>query len=94
MAQKPVNFVSWIDAARYANWVENGRGEEASTETGAFDLTGGGPAIEASSRETVPERVRADGGPDPSRTPRALASNASLSTVTQLANPRFGDKCR
>jgi formylglycine-generating enzyme required for sulfatase activity len=43
MADKPVNFVSWLDAARYANWLENGQpagGQDATTtETGAFDLT-------------------------------------------------------
>jgi formylglycine-generating enzyme required for sulfatase activity len=43
MANKPVNFVSWLDAARYANWLEHGRPSgilaAASTETGAFDLT-------------------------------------------------------
>ncbi len=24
MANKPVNYVSWFDAARYANWIHNG----------------------------------------------------------------------
>jgi formylglycine-generating enzyme len=51
MAAKPVNFVSWLDAARYANWVENGSPEGAigpeTTETGAFDLTGDDPAVTA-----------------------------------------------
>jgi hypothetical protein len=26
MADKPVTFVSWFDAARFANWVHNGQG--------------------------------------------------------------------
>lgn len=42
MASKPVNFVSWLDAARYANWLFNGKPQgtagPATTETGAFDL--------------------------------------------------------
>jgi formylglycine-generating enzyme required for sulfatase activity len=32
--------VSWFDAARFANWIENGQGS-ASTETGAYTLVGG-----------------------------------------------------
>jgi formylglycine-generating enzyme required for sulfatase activity len=43
MANKPVNFVSWLDAARYANWLENGQPtgppSNTTTEQGAFDLT-------------------------------------------------------
>jgi formylglycine-generating enzyme required for sulfatase activity len=43
-ANKPVAFVSWLDAARYANWFQHGKpsgpGAVASTETGAYDLTG------------------------------------------------------
>jgi sulfatase modifying factor 1 len=37
---KPVNFVSWFDAARVANWLQNGQGS-GSTETGAYTLVGG-----------------------------------------------------
>lgn len=39
MANKPVNFVSWFDAARFANWMNNGKGA-ASTETGSYTLNG------------------------------------------------------
>jgi formylglycine-generating enzyme required for sulfatase activity len=41
----PVNFVSWIDAIRYINWVHNGQGSmgAAITETGAYTLLGGTP---------------------------------------------------
>lgn len=39
MANKPVNFVSWFDAARFANWMNNGKGA-ASTETGSYALNG------------------------------------------------------
>ena len=40
MADKPVNYVSWFDAARVANWLQNGQGS-GSTETGAYTLVGG-----------------------------------------------------
>ena len=36
-ARKPVNFVSFFDACRFANWMHNGRGS-GSTETGAYEL--------------------------------------------------------
>ncbi len=42
MAVMPVNFVSWLDAARYVNWLENGKpvtSEDAATEGGSYDLT-------------------------------------------------------
>lgn len=37
---KPVNFVSWFDAARFANWVHNGATVGGDTETGAYNLNG------------------------------------------------------
>jgi sulfatase modifying factor 1 len=39
MANKPVNYVSWWDAARVANWLHNGQGA-GSTETGVYALNG------------------------------------------------------
>ncbi len=39
MGDKPVNYVSWYDAARFANWMMNGQGA-GSTETGAYTLNG------------------------------------------------------
>ena len=36
-ANHPVNYVSWGDAARFANWLTNGQGN-GSTETGAYNL--------------------------------------------------------
>ena len=39
MGNKPVNFVSWYDAARFTNWLGNGQGN-GSTETGAYTLSG------------------------------------------------------
>jgi formylglycine-generating enzyme required for sulfatase activity len=43
--QRPVTFVTWFDAARFANWMQNGQpsglGEvNASTEDGAYSLHG------------------------------------------------------
>ena len=31
MGNKPVNFVSWLDAARYVNWLENGMPSDAAS---------------------------------------------------------------
>lgn len=39
MTNRPVNFVSWFDAARFSNWMHNGQGA-GSTETGAYTLSG------------------------------------------------------
>jgi hypothetical protein len=36
----PVNFVSFYDALRFANWLNNGQGS-ADTETGSYTLLGG-----------------------------------------------------
>ncbi len=51
MANKPVNFVSWLDAARYTNWLFNGspRGlaGAGTTESGAFDLQVVDPSLNA-----------------------------------------------
>ena len=37
---KPVMFVSWFDAARYANWLNNGAQNGGNTENGAYSLNG------------------------------------------------------
>lgn len=39
---RPVNFVSYFDAVRFANWMHNGQGD-GDTETGAYTLLGGTP---------------------------------------------------
>ncbi len=36
-ANRPTTYVSWFDAARFANWMANGQGS-GSTENGAYDL--------------------------------------------------------
>ena len=44
MGDKPVNYVSWYDAARFSNWLHNGQPTGAqgptTTEGGAYTLTG------------------------------------------------------
>jgi len=37
---RPANYVSWYDAIRFANWLNNGQGS-GDTETGAYTLLGG-----------------------------------------------------
>jgi sulfatase modifying factor 1 len=39
LAQRPVVYVSWFDAARFANWMMNGQGS-GDMETGAYTLNG------------------------------------------------------
>jgi len=36
----PISYVSWHDAARFANWMHNGATAGASTETGAYTMNG------------------------------------------------------
>jgi hypothetical protein len=40
---KPVVYVSWYDAIRFANWLHNGQGGPGTTEDGAYTLLGGTP---------------------------------------------------
>ncbi len=42
MNDRPVTFVSFWDAARFTNWLNNGQGS-GDTETGAYTLSGGTP---------------------------------------------------
>jgi hypothetical protein len=37
---RPITYVNWFDAARFANWMNNGATNGASTETGAYTLNG------------------------------------------------------
>ena len=38
-ANKPVTYVLFYDALRFANWLHNGKGSAADTETGAYTIT-------------------------------------------------------
>jgi formylglycine-generating enzyme required for sulfatase activity len=37
---RPISYVSWFEAARFANWMNNGAINGANTETGAYTLNG------------------------------------------------------
>ena len=37
---RPIAYINWFDAARFANWMHNGATNGASTETGAYSLNG------------------------------------------------------
>ncbi len=37
---RPITYVNWFGAARFANWMHNGATNGASTETGAYTLNG------------------------------------------------------
>jgi formylglycine-generating enzyme len=52
---KPVVFVSWYDAIRFANWMHNGQGT-GNTETGAYTILGGMPT------PTNPDAIVRNGG--------------------------------
>ena len=59
MGDKPVNYVSWFDAARVSNWLMNGATSSSSTETGAYTLvsgqtTGTAPAVNPGATFYVP----------------------------------------
>jgi formylglycine-generating enzyme required for sulfatase activity len=58
MGDKPVNFVSWFDAARVSNWLMNGGTSSSSTETGAYTLNGGtsgnAPAVNSGAAVYIP----------------------------------------
>jgi hypothetical protein len=40
-SNKPVIYVSWYDAIRFVNWLQNGQGN-GDTETGTYSITNGG----------------------------------------------------
>jgi formylglycine-generating enzyme len=42
-ANNPVNYVTWFDAIRFVNWLNNGQGGPGTTEYGAYTLEGGTP---------------------------------------------------
>jgi len=58
MGDKPVNYVSWFDVARVANWYTNGATSTSGTETGAYTLggatSGAAPAVNAGATYHIP----------------------------------------
>ncbi len=99
-ADKPVNFVTFFDAARFVNWMHNGQGV-GDTETGAYELLGAFPtAIErsAGARFFLPDEDEwykagyYNPGGSPSYTKYATQSGflptAALATATgDVSNP-------
>jgi formylglycine-generating enzyme required for sulfatase activity len=43
MANRPITYVDWFKAVRFANWMNNGQAA-GSTETGAYTLNGASPS--------------------------------------------------
>jgi formylglycine-generating enzyme required for sulfatase activity len=93
MGNKPVNFVSWFDAARVSNWLQNGATSEASMETGAYNLnnaTGGNAvAMNAGARFFIPSENQwykaayyKGGGTNAGYWPYATQSNTLPTSVT------------
>lgn len=39
-AKKPISYITWFNAARFANWMHNGATANADLETGAYTLSG------------------------------------------------------
>ena len=60
MGDKPVNFVTWFNAARVSNWLMNGGTSSSSTETGAYTLngatSGNAPAVNLGATFYIPTR--------------------------------------
>lgn len=60
MINKPVNFLSWYNAARYCNWLHNnkpsGPQNSSTTENGAYTLTGntGNPSRNSGAKYFIP----------------------------------------
>lgn len=55
-ANRPITYVDWLDAARFANWMSNGQPTGApsstTTENGAYDLTRGSYAKNSTNPNT------------------------------------------
>ncbi|MDR1282755.1 MAG: formylglycine-generating enzyme family protein [Opitutaceae bacterium] len=56
-ALKPVNFVSFYDAARFVNWLTNGQGEAGTTEYGLYVFSSDGSTL-----VSTPDHAEAAGG--------------------------------
>jgi formylglycine-generating enzyme required for sulfatase activity len=50
---RPITYVSWNDAARFANWMHNGQGS-GDTETGAYTMTTFGAAANPGALYFIP----------------------------------------
>ena len=52
---RPIAYIDWFAAARFANWMHNGGGS-GDTETGAYNFNGitTGPAVSANAEAKFP----------------------------------------
>jgi len=93
MGNKPVNFVSWFDAARVSNWLHNGATSSSSMETGAYTLnnatSGNAVAMNAGARFFIPSENQwykaayyKGGGTNAGYWPYATQSNTLPTSVT------------
>ena len=53
LANRPIAYTSYFDAARYVNWLTNGKGSW-STESGTYTITGTGSSTTVGPRATNP----------------------------------------
>ena len=87
MGNKPVNFVTWLDAARYVNWLHNGKPTGAqgnsTTEQGAYDLTVATPGVNAT-RQSRSALVPPDAG----RMERRGVHRSDQCLVLHLSDPQ------
>jgi sulfatase modifying factor 1 len=87
LANRPVVYVSWFDAARFANWLTNGQGS-GDTETGAYTLNG---AISGMFNATIGEFFLKNAGaqvyiPTEDEWYKAAYYNGATSTYSQFPN--------
>jgi formylglycine-generating enzyme required for sulfatase activity len=93
MGNKPVNYVSWFDAARVSNWLHNGATSSSSMETGAYTLnnatSGNAVAMNAGARFFIPSENQwykaayyKGGGTNAGYWPYATQSNTLPTSVT------------
>lgn len=83
MSNKPVNFVNWFDAARYCNWLHNGKPSglqtSSTTEDGVYPLNGSISGI-ITKRTIAPT-------PTPTPTPTTTPTNTRTPTPTRTVTP-------
>lgn len=89
MGNKPVNFVSWFDAARYCNWLHNGKPSglqsNDTTEDGAYPLYGALSGIIA--KRTIAPTPTPTMTPTNTRTPTPTSSVTPTITKTTTITP-------
>lgn len=91
---KPVNYVNWIDCARYCNWIHNGATDTSDTENGAYTINPlGAVARNAGAKYWIPlenEWYKA-AFYDPASTSYYLYSTQNNSTPTVASLNTNGD---